>query len=121
MALEQLAGGAAQQVDLVAVRRLDERGARREVTVERADADAGAPRDVLQRGVRAVLGECLDRRPEQLLAVAPRVGAQRAFGGHNRRNPPDLVRSSMETEDTSDSLDQRSTMTTKTYGFESTA
>ena len=48
---------------------------RREVAVERADAELGAPRDVVERGVGAVLGERVASSGEELLVVAARVGA----------------------------------------------
>ena len=53
--------------------RLDERVARREVPVERADADARAARDLLERGLDAPLGEHLAGRGDEQLVVAPRV------------------------------------------------
>ena len=43
--------------DVLGVDRLDERLARGEVTVERADADPGTARDLLECAVGAVLGE----------------------------------------------------------------
>src|SRR6185437_5239083 len=49
-------------------------GAGREVPVERADTDARAARDVLERRVSAVLGERDSRGLDQLGATAPRVG-----------------------------------------------
>ena len=60
---------------LVDVERLEQRLARGEVAVERADADARAARDLLQRGALAALGEGLARGREHLLVVAARVGA----------------------------------------------
>ena len=53
--------------------RLDQRLARREVPVDRADADAGAARDVLHAERRAVPRVLVDRGLEHALAVARRV------------------------------------------------
>jgi len=48
------------------------------VPVQRADADPGAARDLLQRGaVRTALGEDLDRGAQQALLVPLGVRAQR--------------------------------------------
>ena len=58
----------------------DQHVLRGEVAVERADANAGAPRDVLHLGLLTVLGERLASGIEDALAVAERVGAHR--GGH---------------------------------------
>ncbi len=52
---------------------LDECVARREVPVERAGADARAPRDLLERGLDAPLGEHLAGRGDEQLVIAPRV------------------------------------------------
>ena len=52
---------------------LDERVARREVAVERADADARAASDLLERRLDAALGEDLARRRDEQLVVAARV------------------------------------------------
>ena len=50
----------------------------REVAVDGADADPGGAGDLVDLRVEAVLGELLARGVEDLLAVAPRVGALRA-------------------------------------------
>ena len=54
----------------------DERLLRREVAIQRADADAGAARDVLDLGVEPALGECRGRGRDDLLAIAAGVGPQ---------------------------------------------
>src|SRR5207302_11511472 len=56
--------------------RLDERFARAEVAVERADADPGPPRDLLERRLDASLGEDLARSRDEELVVPPRMAAQ---------------------------------------------
>jgi hypothetical protein len=92
---QQLVGGGAQLGDLVAVGRLDQGIARGEVAVERADADARALGDLLQRALGAALGEQLDRGREQLLAVAGGVLAEWLVvgrRGHKWRVPPVCVR-----------------------------
>src|SRR4051794_4982425 len=114
MAGEQLGSGGAQLLDLVAVCGLDERVARGEVAVERADPDAGAARDRVQRCIRAAVRERGDRRREQLLAVAARIRP------HNRRSPPNHASLLHQTEDTSD-CERSKSMATTTYGFETTA
>ena len=48
--------------------------------VERADADTGAARDLLQRGIDAAFGEDRRRHLDQPVAVALRIGAQRLVG-----------------------------------------
>ena len=53
--------------------RLDERLARREMPVERADPETGAARDLLERGVDSLLGEHLARRRDEQLVVPLRV------------------------------------------------
>ena len=53
----------------------NEASAIREVTVERADTDPGAARDLLQRGRLAARCERVASGREHLLVVAPRVGA----------------------------------------------
>ena len=78
----EVGGRAADGLDLVEVDGLEQVLARREVAVERADADLRAPRDVLERGRRAVLGEGLARRGDELLVVAARV---RALGARRKR------------------------------------
>ena len=77
--LGELLGAARQRLDLVHVDRLHEVGARGEVPVQRADADAGAAGDVLERGRAVGLGERLACGGDQLLVVAQRVGALRAL------------------------------------------
>ena len=54
---------------------LHERVARREVPVERADADARAPGDLLERRLDAAFGEDLAGRGDEQLVIAPRVAA----------------------------------------------
>jgi hypothetical protein len=76
----EVVGLAAHLLDLVDVDGLQERLARREVAVQRADADTCATRDVLQRGGRAVLGEDLAGGGQQVVVVAPGVGALGALG-----------------------------------------
>ena len=55
---------------------LGERFARREVAIERADPDAGAAGDLLERGVGALLGEDLAAGSGQLGAVPGGIAAQ---------------------------------------------
>jgi hypothetical protein len=50
----ELPRGAADPLDLLKVDDLEERLARREVAIQRPDADVGAAGDALQRGVRAL-------------------------------------------------------------------
>src|SRR4051795_3428164 len=97
-----LGGGATDLLDLLEVERLHERLPVGEVAVERADADPGAARDLLERGRLATFGERLARRREHLLVIAARVraagareeGGGRGFGGAHaklvdkRRHPP---------------------------------
>ena len=71
----QLVGAVAEQVDVVPVDRLDQRVAVGVVPVERADADAGALGDLLQRGVDAARR----RRPRR----PPRAAGR----GCGRRRP----------------------------------
>jgi hypothetical protein len=47
-----------------------------EAAIERADADAGGRRDILERNLRATFDEQVPSRGEQLLLVAARVGSQ---------------------------------------------
>ena len=54
---EQAFRALGQLLDLAAIDRLDDRAARRKVTVQRADADAGAAGDLIQADVRARFGE----------------------------------------------------------------
>ena len=77
----QLARLLAQLLDPADVDGREEVLPRREVAVERADAHVRPPRDVLQRRVRAVLGEHIARGGDQRVEVAPRVGALRAAHG----------------------------------------
>ncbi|GAA3164718.1 hypothetical protein GCM10020001_106990 [Nonomuraea salmonea] len=76
--VEQAGHGVAQLGDLVAVDRLDEGLAGGEVAVEGGGADAGLPGDAFEVGVQALAGEDACRRLDDLVAVAARVGAQRA-------------------------------------------
>ena len=76
----KLPRGAADPLDLLYVDGLEERLARREVAIQRADADVGASGDPLQRGVLPLRGEGLTGGSEQLVVVARRVGALRALG-----------------------------------------
>ena len=76
--LPHLPGKLGQLVDLAAIDRLEQGLARREVAVERADADAGPPGDGLQARVRAAGAENPGSRLEQPLAVADRIGARLA-------------------------------------------
>ena len=64
--------------------RLDQRLARREVAVDRADADARAARDVLHAERRAVARVLVDGGLEHALAVAGRVDA---LAAHRRCSP----------------------------------
>ena len=66
---------AADLLDLLEVEGLQQRLPVGEVAVERADPDAGAARDLLERRRLAALGERLARGREHLLVVAPRVRA----------------------------------------------
>ena len=77
-------GRAADGLDLVEVDGLEQMLARREVPVERADADLRPPGDVLERRRAAVCRERLARCGDELLVVAPRVRAlgARREGGH---------------------------------------
>ena len=76
------------------VHRLEQRLARREMPVERADADAGSSGDRLEAGVGPARAEDGGRRFEQQLAVAHRIGARTAGGlvlvvsFINSRTPP---------------------------------
>jgi len=70
----KLARRAAQSLDLVDVDRFEQRLTGRKVTVERADSDPGPPGDLLERSVRAGLGEDAARSLDQLLVVAAGVG-----------------------------------------------
>lgn len=52
--------------------------------IQRGDADAGAPSDLIERRVRALLDEHVARGGEEVFAVAARVGAQsRQYGGNS--------------------------------------
>jgi len=92
---EQLVGQRLELLDPVAEHGLHQVVARGEVAVQRADADAGAARDVLQRRAGVVLGERLAGGGDQRVVIATRVGALRAprrelgggggVGGHGRR------------------------------------
>ena len=82
--LEQLTGGGAQGIDLMAVGGGDERLAAGEVAVQRADADAGAGGDGFERDVLAFFGEGFGSGAEQFVTIALRIGAQRANGGFER-------------------------------------
>src|SRR5689334_24584942 len=99
----QVGGRAAERVDLLDVDGLDQVGARREVPVQRPDADVRAARDLLQRRRGVLLGERVTRRRDELVVVAPRIGAPGTAGearlldvncGHcvtrlaKRREPP---------------------------------
>jgi hypothetical protein len=69
---------AAERLQFVAA--VDERGLEQaltvgEVAVQRAGADARATRDVIERGVRAVLREGLARHSHDRLVIAPCIGA----------------------------------------------
>ena len=64
--------------------RVDQRLARREVPVDRADSDAGAAGDLVHAERRAALRVGGARRLEHALAVAHGVGAE---PGHARRSP----------------------------------
>src|SRR6185437_10498566 len=68
----------AQCVHLVAVGGAHQRLAAGEMAVQGADADAGAARNVLQRHVFALLGEGFGSGKKELVAIALRIGAQRA-------------------------------------------
>jgi hypothetical protein len=72
--LREFGGAARQRLDLVHVDGPHEVGPRREVPIQRADADAGTTGDVLERGRAVRLGERLARGGHQLLVVAERVG-----------------------------------------------
>src|SRR5437762_1388586 len=61
---------------LAAIDCLEQRLARREMAVKRADADPGAARHGLQAGLRAAGTEDRLRGLQQALAVANRVGAR---------------------------------------------
>lgn len=73
-------GDPAQCVDLVRVDGFEEFGPGGEVAVQRADADACAACDVLERGVGAMCGEGLAGSEQQRVVIASRVGAARAPG-----------------------------------------
>ena len=83
--LQELRRGVAQLLELVAIGGLDERFARREVPVERADPDLRRFRDAVERRVR-VLGERGDRDGEQPLAIPLRVLAQPRLGSLGARH-----------------------------------
>jgi hypothetical protein len=56
------------------------------VAVQRADADAGPPGDVVEGDLDAPFGEQLDRGAEDRLALAAGIGTHRApTGGRGRR------------------------------------
>ena len=74
--LGQLFGEVAEMVHLMAINRLEQGLARREMPVERADADACLTRNRFQARLRAAGAEDLRRRFEQKLAVADRIGAR---------------------------------------------
>src|SRR3954447_13939854 len=75
-------GRAADLLDLVDVERLDQSLPVREVAVERADPDARAARDLLERRRLTTLGERVARGREHLLVVAQRI---RALGAGEER------------------------------------
>ena len=60
--LQELVRPLAEDVDLVAIDRLHQRLARREVSIEGADADARISGDVLERDVGAAGGEGIGGR-----------------------------------------------------------
>jgi hypothetical protein len=69
-----------EAVQRVAVDLLDQRIAGRKMPVERADSDTRRPRDLIQAGRGAGLGEARLGRVQQALTVALRVGARLAGG-----------------------------------------
>jgi hypothetical protein len=62
-------------------------GAGGEAAVQGGDADPGAPRDLLQRRLQALLGEHLPGRGEDGVAVALGVAAQPSGGRGRHRDP----------------------------------
>ncbi|VXC04132.1 hypothetical protein MICRO8M_70385 [Microbacterium sp. 8M] len=75
--VRHLVGGIRERGDLAQVQRLDEVVPRREVAVQRSDADAGATGDVLQGCPGSVLGERLPARGDEGVEVPRRVGTAR--------------------------------------------
>ncbi len=72
-------GGLGQLVDLgrpVGQDRVEQCPAIREVVVQRADADAGAPRDLVERYIHTALGEQLGGGRHQLLTVPQSIRPQ---------------------------------------------
>ena len=80
-AREQLVSLLDQDLYLVAVDRLDQRVARGEMPVQRADADTGSAGDVLEGDLGAPGGERLGGCGEEEIAVPDRVGAGPALLG----------------------------------------
>jgi hypothetical protein len=85
---EQLACLPVQRLDLVAVDSLKQRLPGREVPVQGADADIRPARDLLEGDVVGTpLGEGLGGPRQQMLVVAPGIGAQRPLRRHTRSRP----------------------------------
>ena len=70
----------AELIHFMPIDRLEQGFARREMTIERSYADAGALRHGFEAGVGAAGAEDVGRRLEQALAIADRVGASLAHG-----------------------------------------
>jgi len=76
---QQPGGPPAELLDLVSVRGLDQRFARRKVAVEGTDAEARRLGDSFERRIR-VLRERPHRRRQDLVPVPPRVAPERRLG-----------------------------------------
>ena len=74
--LERRLGGGGQLADALQHDRRQQRILRREPAEDGAVADAGAPGDLVDAHVDALLGEALGRRLEHAVEVALRVGAE---------------------------------------------
>src|SRR5271166_7101668 len=70
----------AELIHFTPVYRLEQGLARREVTIERSDADASALRHGFEAGVGTAGAEDVGRRIEKALAIADCVGASLAHG-----------------------------------------
>ena len=68
----------AELIDFTPIHSLEQGLARREMTIERSYADAGALRHSFEAGVGAAGAEDVGRRIEQALAIADRIRARLA-------------------------------------------
>ena len=74
---DELVGECGEPFDVGGDECTDQRVPRREVAIERADADAGTTGDLVERGIDALLLECGVGDVEESLLIASGVGAQR--------------------------------------------